>query len=349
MRPTDEQIGTGLRALRPAPSGAFAARLDQRAAAGFADHTRSEASRSALRRRLLPGLAAAAAIGIVAVVISSTGGEGDRSTGTTSVVAPSAGSGGAPAAQSATRAGVPRDTVESLPPIAPPIPGRPYDGQTQVQELSASLGLSTDPGKLQDAADGVVRVANRYGGFVDSSSVHATGGSDSHASFSLRIPALHLRDALTDLSALGRVTSRDEGSSNVTGAYTDAGKRYRDARATVASLLDQLRKASNPARVASLRQQLVAARAQLAASRAALRGVKQRVAYAPVSVEISAAGDGGWSMGDAADDAGKVLVAIGGALLIALAVLIPLVILLTLGWLGARELQRRRREAPLNR
>jgi hypothetical protein len=109
-----------------------------------------------------------------------------------------------------------------------------------------------------------------------------------------------------------------------------------------------LSNASSSSEAAAIKQQLVVARQQLAAARNALRGLKGRVAYTPVSVEITAQGDGSWTIGDAADDALGVLEAIGGALLITLAVLVPLAALLALGWLGARELQRRRREAALD-
>ena len=88
---------------------------------------------------------------------------------------------------------------------------------------------------------------------------------------------------------------RDEGSTNVTGAYVDTGKAFREARAKVDSLLAQLRTA-DPSEAAAIRQQLVPARQQLGAARAALRGMKQRVTYAPVSVQIRADGDGSWSI-----------------------------------------------------
>jgi Domain of unknown function (DUF4349) len=225
--------------------------------------------------------------------------------------------------------------------------GRPRNNRPQVQERTAQLGLATEAGKLQDAADGVVDVTSRYDGFVDSSNVH-TGGSRGRASFDLRIPTQHLQDSLADLSDLGRVTLLNQSSNNVTGTYVDAGKAYADARANVDDLREQLRSASSPSGAAAIRAQLDVARQQLAAARAALRGTKGRVAYTPVSVEITAQGDGSWSIGDAADDAVGVLEAIGGAALITLAVLVPLGALLALGWLGARELRRRRREAALD-
>jgi hypothetical protein len=193
----------------------------------------------------------------------------------------------------------------------------------------------------------VLEVTDRYDGIVDSSNVHS-GGSNARASFELRIPTQHLQNAISDISDLGRVTLLDQASNNVTGSYVDAGKAYKDARARVDSLLEDLQNASSPSAADAIKQQLVVARQQLAAARAALRGIKGRVAYTPVSVEITAQGDGSWSIGDAANDAVGVLEAIGGAALVTLAVLVPLGALLALGWLGARELRRRRREAALN-
>jgi hypothetical protein len=344
MRLTDEQIGAELHALREAPSEDFASKLDQRVSAGFLAARPTKSNRELTWGRLLPVFGALAAIAVVAVVIANNdqpklASNALKQATPSETVAPAQG-------PQISKGGAGENALPLVRPT--PVPdGRPHNGRTQVQEFSASLGLSTDADQLQHAADGVIQVTDRYDGFVDSSTVHA-GGSNGHASFSLRIPISHLNDAMADLSDLGHVTSRDEGSTNVTGAYTDAGKAYADAQAKVASLLRQLRDASSPSEADSIRQQLAVARQQLAATRVALRGLKQRVALTPVNVQITAQGDGRWSIGDAADDAVSVLEAIGGATLIALAVLVPLGALLALGWLGARELRRRRREAALD-
>jgi Domain of unknown function (DUF4349) len=362
MRLTDEQIGAELQALRELPSEQFASELDAWAAEGFPTVKQLQPARSGfwfLKQR--PILTAAGSLAVVLVVAvsvaaylhengTSTDSGGDSGEALLSA-SPGSDSGKLrnesanldSVEQSASGAA---STVGPAPVASPT--GQPRTQRAQVQELSASLDLSTDASKVQDAADGVVQVTNRYDGFVDSSDLHV-GGKNSHASFTLRIPATHLRDALEDLSVLGRVTSRDEGSSNVTAAYVDAGKRYHQARTKVDSLLEDLSNASGPSEAAAIRQQLESARQELAAAQSALGGVKQRVTYAPVNVQIKAQGDGSWTIGDAADDAGNVLVAIGGALLIALAVLVPLAALIALGWFGAREFNRRRREAALDR
>jgi hypothetical protein len=362
MRLSDEQIGAELRALREIPSEEFAAELDAWAAEGFPtvkqlDETRRRRPtfRALISRRpLVAGLAGAAAV-VVLVGVPVAGYLSERDLnrdGGVDVLRDSGGqSGELLAPETAPSDASPRtsDVPPPSPTLTPPTsPTRPRNDRPQVQELSAALGLSTDADELQAAADGVVEVTDRYDGFVDSSDVHV-GGRQSHASFSLRIPATDLRNALDDLSELGRVTMRDEGSVNVTGAYVDSGKAFREARAKVDSLLAQLRSADSPAEADAIRRQLVPARQRLAAARAALRGVKQRVTYAPVAVQIRADGDGSWSIGDAADDATGILEAIAGAALITLAVLVPIAALLALAWLGAREFSRRRREATLDR
>jgi uncharacterized protein DUF4349 len=343
MRLTDEQIGAELTELRPTPNDAFATRLDRRVAAGFPSGSRTESGdRELTWGRLLPALGALAAVAVVVVVINNNSGPRLASNHSATTSAP---------AQATAPTG--RDLQgQSSAQVASPAPvpraSRPRNGRTPLQEQTASLGLATDAGKLQDTADGVAQVTDRYDGFVDSSTVHV-GGAHGHASFALRIPTAHLNDAMSDLSDLGHVTSSDTGSTNVTGSYVDAAKAYRDAQAKVASLLDELRNASSPTEAASIKRKIVVARQQLAATREALRGIKQHVALTPVNVQITAQGDGNWSIGDASDDAVSVLEAIGGALLIALAVLVPLAALSVAVWLGARELHRRQREAPLDR
>jgi hypothetical protein len=352
MRLTDEQIGAELYTLRATPSETFAAELDAWVAEGFPSVTdfapSDKRSRGRVRkvwdlitgRPLVAGLTASAAI--VAVIGVSLAvylhnrnqfvGLDSRSGGDQS---------GLLSAKPPPRS-LPDSANASVQAFA-----RPRNSHEQIEEQTARLGLSTDASKLQDAADSVLDVADRYGGLVDSSNVHAMG-SHGHASFALRIPTSHLQDALSDLSDLGQVTLRDQGSTNVTDAYVSANRAFATAQARVAALEAQLRSTSDPAQIASLREQLAAAHGQLASARAALRDLKQKVALTPVSVEITAQGDGSWSIGDAADDAVGVLEAIGGAILIALAVLVPLGALLAIAWFGTREIRRRRREAPLD-
>ena len=63
------------------------------------------------------------------------------------------------------------------------------------------MTLSTGPDEVDDVADEVVEVTERYDGIVASSSVR-TGEERGRASFDLRIPSANLQAALADLSDL---------------------------------------------------------------------------------------------------------------------------------------------------
>jgi uncharacterized protein DUF4349 len=346
MKLTDEQIGAELRALRPAPSMGFIAELDRRAAAGFPARQTRPITRRLSWKRLIPAAAAAAlAVVVAGLALSDRGTELTSREPSQDQVQPAVGGASGGANLSAPRESVAPTTAQPLPPV-PSDQLKP--GQQRVQERSASLSLSTDAGNVEEVSDGVVAVTDRYHGIVASSQVNTSGGRGG-ASFDLRIPSQNLQAALADLSGLAHVSSRSEGSLDITAPFVTARERFDDAKATVDGLLDQLANASSASEIASIREQLRTARAELAAARAELAGLKQRADFSRLSVSVTGDGRGGsWSIGDAADDAVSVLEAIGGAALIALAVLVPLAALVALGWLGGRELQRRRREATLD-
>ena len=105
----------------------------------------------------------------------------------------------------------------------------------------------------------------------------------------------------------------------------------------------------------SIRRRLEIVESQLSAARENLGSAQRRLHLVPVSVTIDAdraladGGDGGgWGLGDAVDDAGKVLAVTAGVLLVSAAVLGPLAILAVLIWLAVRALTRLRRERALD-
>jgi Domain of unknown function (DUF4349) len=373
MRLTDEQIATELRALRDKPSERFAAELDAWAAEGFPSAKRVktdvEGARAGLlsrtgarirrlrERPLLPALAGAASIvlvvGVSIAVLSDRDGARDISRGGDSGVESLGTDEAAPGSAGVAPEQEPSTAIEPAAPttVQPIPPGRTDQlkpGRERVQERSASMELSTESDQVDDVSDGVVQVTDRYDGIVVSSNVN-TSDSQGLASFDLRIPTQNLQAALTELSDLAHVSSRNEGSLDITAPFASAEERFDDAKAEVDSLLDQLADADSPAEVAAIREQLRLARQELAAARAELGALKQRADFSRLSVTVLGDGDGdGWSIGDAADDAVDVLETLGGATLITLAVLLPLSVLGFLIWLGFRQTRQHRRESALD-
>jgi hypothetical protein len=236
---------------------------------------------------------------------------------------------------------------------------------------NADLVLSAEPHDVRGVADGVVNVVDRYHGFVVRS--HVTSGRPQpgpipleggagrpqplpSGTFELRIPAVSLRAALGDLSDLAHVTSRTESVRDITSRFNSSEQRVADLEAQRDQLLQDLAEAFTIEEQESLKARLRIVEHQLANAKDQLAHVQQRIHLVPVTVEILAekgvdnagAGGGSWGIGDALHDAGRVLVVIGGVLLISAAVLGPIALLVALGWFGARAVLRLRRERALD-
>jgi hypothetical protein len=283
--------------------------------------------------------------------------------------------GGAPPPASQLRAGASRDTRQAIAPdterytqhfgrSAGQVPLAKRASQIPLARRKIArrvdLALSTSPERFRDAADGVLDVVRDHRGFVVRSNVSG-GDPDAprsqlgHGSFTLRIPAGELGAALGDLSDLGHVVSRTDGTQDITSRFVSVKKRIASLEKARQNLLRQLADATTVTEQESIRRRLEIVESQLSAAREDLGSAQRRVHLVPVSVTIDAdraladgGDDGGWGLGDAVDDAGKVLAVTAGVLLVSAAVLGPLAILAVLIWLGVRALIRLRRERALD-
>jgi Domain of unknown function (DUF4349) len=369
---------------RPSIDAEFAALLDERATAGFPRTDRAASGAAGLldrlraippRRLIAPAAAVATLLVVVGVAITAiggfSGGGGSSSSGVSS--APSAG----PASRGPAGAGGPE--VAAKPRGAPaestlslPNAGAPEDAGTlepRRVSRSANLTLSTDPDKVRAVADGVTQVTRRWNGLVISSQITSGKGSPNPqpgpvpapdvipvnpslgAEFKLRIPSSKLEPALDDLSSLGLVVSRSEGSQDITGRFNSARQRIGDLLSERDALIKQLAGATTTAAVHALKHRLAVVGHQLGRVQGQLDQLRERVSMVPVQVSVVArgegAGGGGFGVGSALHDAGRILTVATGVLLIGLAVLGPLALLAALAWLSARALTRWRRERAL--
>jgi hypothetical protein len=219
-------------------------------------------------------------------------------------------------------------------------------------DATARLSLGTEASKVQDVANEVVNVTDRYEGIVLDSRVTTDQGG-ARAEFSLEIPYKQLDAALTDLSGLADVISRTEGGEDITSKAT---RSQRD----LANTLEQIRKARIALIEADTREERLVLRSQINslnasadAYRTELNSVKRQGRFATVDVQVSSersdsGSGGGWSLDDAFHDAGRVLEVIAGIGLVTLAVLLPISLIALLGWAIGSRTVRRRREAVLN-
>ena len=304
---------------------------------------------------LLPALGAVAAL-LLVVVVTQPGRQGGDEAGRVQTEEPGShaesgddagggGSGGEAATGTAPPAGAE---------IAPDSGASPRSDAMRRRrvERSATITLAARPRRLETVADGVVRVTDRAGGFVQSSRVSAGSGG----SFTLRIPAARLQQALADLSRLAqRARALAADPEDITRSFVSARDRVADAGADRARLLRRLAAADTDAVARRLRAELrrVAParggpersrpreqpralrddRRQLVADRSAARAGRRRGAGRPATRSATRRG--------CSRRPPRVA-------LVALAVAVPLALVGVPLWLATRTGVRRRRERGLD-
>lgn len=358
-----------VREVAPQATPAFLAELDARVREGFPprDDAPAAAPRpSRRRRRLLFGGGAVAVSAVIAVAVVVNLGE-DQATFTSETVVDEAAAPAAsvPAPSAADRAAAPEAAAggasEGSAAVAPapaPTEDPALGRERRSVERSATLDLTVPADEVQTTADAVVRATDRVGGIVQTSSINVGEGSPGEARFELRVPSAKLDEALAAYSKLGSVANRTQDAQDITGAVVSAQDLLSDARAERRGLLRALGQADTRREVESLRARLRIVRADIARREAALRSVRTRADLATVAVTVRGDGDGGgtasdeedggWSVGDAARDAGRLLEVAAGALIVGLAAVLPLLALALVAAGTARYVVRRRRERGLD-
>ena len=334
------ELEEDIRATAPQPRDEFVARLEQRVEAGF-PKPRKPRRRWSLGAAGAPVLATSLVAFVVAVSVLAGGGGRDED------AAPGSGSA---VQQSAEESGSAADGAAAEPaaPNAPAPTQRVAPGsEPRKVERRTTLELRTPEDDFSEVTAGVLRVADATGTIVQRSNVAEREGRG-FATYDLRVPASRLDDALAELSRLADVTSRTASADDITAAFVSARDRLADARDERRALLRALERADTEAERSAIRARLRDARTRIARAQRDVRRVNARTDRARVDVTVRSTGEAGtWTPGDALDDAGRILEVVAGIVLVAGAVLAPLLALAAAAVVAARLTRRRRRNAVL--
>lgn len=218
--------------------------------------------------------------------------------------------------------------------------------------LEAEIVLGTDPDGVQDVANEVVSVTDEHNGIVMDSSVTDGEAGNAGASFSLLIPSGQVEEAVADLSGIADLKSRSQELTDITAPTNRTEDDVADSKAKIESLLSELEDAPDEATRQELERKLANERSELSYYESRLKRLERRADYTPVDLRVETGGEsssGGdsssWGLGDAIDDAGKMLGVAAGVTVLALAVAIPIgiVLLIALALNGAWVRRSRRR------
>jgi hypothetical protein len=309
-------------------------------------------------RRAVAGAAIAGAV-LAAVLVAGPLGAGNRPPGEALRQPRSAPSGPAvqaPAAASrAANGAVAQSAKGSSAGAAASVPaaGAEAGAPGRVQQRAATVSLSASASEVQTVADRVARLATSLGGFVRSSQVQVLAPREgtSHAELDLRLPSAKLAAALASLGELAPLRSESQSLQDITNAYDAARQRLRDATAERQALLRALARASTEGEIDSLRERLAQARRAITEAQAAFGALARRASASEVEVTVlgdAPAASEGLTLHRGLDDARRVLVATLAVLLIALAILVPVALLILALASARRAWRRQQRERALD-
>lgn len=226
-------------------------------------------------------------------------------------------------------------------------------GQDERQvERDAQLELATPVGDVPDVTNEAIQVVESANGVVLNSRVSGTDKA-AVARLELEVPTGKLDGVIADLSDLADVKSRTEQAQDITQPFVTTEDRLIGLEAERVNLANRIEDALTDDEVASLQAQLASVNRRLAEARSDLRRLQVRASFSTVQLEITSAGaqaeeDDGWSLGDALDDAGKVIEVAAGVALISGAILVPVAIIAAIGFFAHGAASRRARERALD-
>ncbi|MFD9686997.1 DUF4349 domain-containing protein [Kitasatospora sp. NPDC059088] len=283
----------------------------------------------------VPVVAVAAAVLLAGGCSASGGGESGRND---SAGAPAKAAGGAAAPAAPAPAG-------GQPSGAPAAAGVTPAADARLISYTAQLSLTTkDVGQVLGRAR---ELTTASGGYVGGESVNG-GGADEYGQLTLRIPSAAYQQTLDQLAALGRVVSRKSQADDLTQQVADVASRVQTQQASVDRVRALMAQAKTLSDITSLEGELSRREADLESLQKQQKELAARTSYSTVTLDVrreavaptptptpTAAGGKGFgeSVGSALGGGWHVLVAIGTALVVALAAVAPF--LLVLGVPGA--------------
>lgn len=216
---------------------------------------------------------------------------------------------------------------------------------------TADYEIEIAQGDFQDRYSQVTEIAGRYGGYVVSADSRASGqdGQLQSGTITIRVAsgAGGFDKAMLELDDLGEVKSRKVSGQDVTEQYVDLQSRLRNAQSREASLLALMQKAQSIDEILEVQSRLDAVQAEIEQLQGRINYMDTRTDFATITVQLREQGIAAESNGDDEFDwgfvhalkyAGWLAVQTVNFVIIALAVILPLALMLGLIIFGVYRL-----------
>jgi hypothetical protein len=229
----------------------------------------------------------------------------------------------------------------------------PAPAAGRAQRYTAQLTLSVkDVDALSSATQRALQITRDLGGYLVTAS-YATSDTGT-SSLTLKVPTASVQEAIVRLSGLGKIVAQQVQIDDLQGQVDELTKRETLLRGQIARLSAKLAAPGlDAATQATLEARRDAARSALAQVRMAHAQVNAEARYATIQVSLQTQQSSvvpvtPSRLDQGLDRAGEILALEAMAVLYALVIAGPLVVLAIIGWFGWRALRRRGDERLLS-
>jgi len=215
---------------------------------------------------------------------------------------------------------------------------------------NGQVELRVDRGSFNEAINEVIRLAQRYGGNVQSTAIEDSG--DGRGTVIVRVPSASFEDAIEDLSEIGRLESQFVDTQDVTEEFVDLQSRIRNARSAERVLLDLMGEASSIADTIRVQNQLERVQENIERMRGRLRVLKDQTSFSTVAVDLVEAGakeedpEKAGALSKAWHDAIDGFMGVISAVIVASGVVLPIAVMALVVALLVRRMRPRFERAP---
>ncbi|HJP66997.1 MAG TPA: DUF4349 domain-containing protein, partial [Actinomycetota bacterium] len=149
---------------------------------------------------------------------------------------------------------------------------------------TADLEVQVKKGSFDEAFRAASLVADRYGGYIASSSMGRSSVRDGR--ITIRVPARRFAQAVADLAALGQVRQETVNGEDVTADYVDLQGRIRTWRAQEAVLLRLMGQTDSIDETLTVQRQLQSVQLQIERLKGQFRVLRDQVADGTISISL---------------------------------------------------------------
>lgn len=205
--------------------------------------------------------------------------------------------------------------------------GLPDLGLSVIKTATVTLEVKDD--ELQETLRNATSSAEKYGGFVVSTSV-SDDEENPTGSIVVRVPAERFGDALADLESLGDVASESVSGQDVTQEFIDLQARLRNYVAQEAVLLKLMDEAQSVSDTIRVQNELQRVQLEIERLRGRITYLEDQTAMSTIELRVAEEGAVGAPPGDFEKAWGRAkdgLVAVIAGLIASLGVILPIALL----------------------